>query len=527
MSVDVRKKILSRNGHRLNIRKLLAQAKKHLPAEGVVLENEAKQALETHLRTLLKRQKELTVIDDEICNLLEEAQIEKEVSESLDFDFGIDEVVCLIEGALKITKAEDQPSKDQSHTTESTASSGSSRKVNLPKLILPHFDGNVADWPAFWDMFESAINSDEELTDVMKFHYLFSLLDGPAKDVVAGLKRTKENYKEATVLLQERFGTKQQIISMHVDSLYKLPAVKVASDLAGLRALYDKTEVIVRSLGTVGIDSQSYGIFLIPTLMGKLPEEFRIIITRDLDADTWTLELLLEAFKKELRVREKCQVPAATVEGKITIRKQAQPSTTSALHVGNKGLFKRRVTGPFCTFCQNSHASNSCTKVTDPQVRLKLIKEKGKCFVCLKSGHISRMCQSNIKCFQCQKRHHVALCGAFGKNSSVSNPLSINEPPVLLNRGSHNQTSTHVGHVSQNNCILLQTARAKVSSPMNEAIFSEVRFLLDSGAQKTYITDNLAQSLNLPIMGKDKVMIKAFGDESPTLRSCNTVRPSI
>ena len=527
MSADVKKKILSRKGHRLNIRKLMSQAKTYLPADGETLENQAKQALESHLRTLLKRQKELTVIDNEISYLLEEDQIEKEVCESLDFDSGIDEVVCLIEGALKISKSEDQPPKDLSNAAESTASSGLSRKVNLPKLTLPHFNGNVADWPAFWDIFESAINSDEELTDVMKFHYLFSLLDGPAKDVVAGLTRTNRNYKEAIDLLHERFGTKQQIISMHVDSLYRLPAVKAASDVAGLRALFDKTEVIVRSLGTVGIDTKFYGIFLIHTLMGKLPEEFRIIITRDLDSDTWTLEQLLEAFKKELRVREKCQVSAAAAEAKVYVRKQAQPSTTSALHVGNKGRFQAKASGPFCTFCQGNHASNSCTKVTDPQVRMKLIKEKGKCFVCLKSGHISRMCQSNIKCFQCQKRHHVALCGAFDKTSSASNPTQANEPPVQPNRGHQNQTSTHVGHVSQNNCILLQTARAKVSSPRNETIASDVRILLDSGAQKTYITDKLAQSLNLPIVGKDKIVIKTFGDDSPVLHSCNIVQLAV
>ena len=162
MSADVKKKMLSRKGHRLNIRKLMTQAKKYLPAEGETLNNEAKQALESHLRALLKRQKELTIIDNEISHLLEEEQIEKGVSESLDFGSGFDEVVCLIEGALKISKSEDQPPKDLSNATESTASSGLSRKVILPKLTLPHFNGNAVDWPAFRDIFESAINSDEE-----------------------------------------------------------------------------------------------------------------------------------------------------------------------------------------------------------------------------------------------------------------------------------------------------------------------------------------------------------------------------
>ena len=132
---------------------------------------------------------------------LEEDQIGKEVCESLDFDSGIDKVVCLIKGALKISKSEDQPPKDLSNAAESTASSGLSRKVNLPKLTLPHFKGKVVDWLPFGTFLSQ--HSDEELTDVMKFHYLFSLLDGPAKDVVAGLTRTNRNYKEAIDLLHE------------------------------------------------------------------------------------------------------------------------------------------------------------------------------------------------------------------------------------------------------------------------------------------------------------------------------------
>jgi len=40
--------------------------------------------------------------------------------------------------------------------------------------------------------------------------------------------------------------------------------------------------------------------------MQKLPEEFRIAITRNLGSDTWNLKIILSEFHKELQLREQC-----------------------------------------------------------------------------------------------------------------------------------------------------------------------------------------------------------------------------
>ena len=101
------------------------------------------------------------------------------------------------------------------------------------------------------------------------------MLKGPALSSIAGLKVTNANYQNAVEVLQERFGQQQPIISTHVQSLVKLSAVQSCSDLANLRAIYDKTELIVRSLDSIGITTENYGIFLTTVLMEKFPEELR------------------------------------------------------------------------------------------------------------------------------------------------------------------------------------------------------------------------------------------------------------
>ena len=52
--------------------------------------------------------------------------------------------------------------------------------VKLPKLQLRSVNGDLTKWTAFWELFESAIHSNTELSDVEKFNYINSLLERSA-----------------------------------------------------------------------------------------------------------------------------------------------------------------------------------------------------------------------------------------------------------------------------------------------------------------------------------------------------------
>ena len=53
---------------------------------------------------------------------------------------------------------------------------GGGSKVRLPKLHLPSFNGNFKDWSAFWDSFDSAINSNQSLTPIERFYFGIALV---------------------------------------------------------------------------------------------------------------------------------------------------------------------------------------------------------------------------------------------------------------------------------------------------------------------------------------------------------------
>ena len=144
-------------------------------------------------------------------------------------------------------------------------------RVKLPKISLPSFDGDVMKWAAFWDSFNSAIHTNHTLSEIDKFNYLRSLLQGTAYDAIAGLALSAVNYQEAVTILRKRFGNKQLIISRHMEALLNVTAVTSDRHLRDLRRLYDQSEANIRSLKALGINNDSYGAMLSSVLLSRLP----------------------------------------------------------------------------------------------------------------------------------------------------------------------------------------------------------------------------------------------------------------
>jgi hypothetical protein len=83
----------------------------------------------------------------------------------------------------------------------------------LPKLVLPKFKGDIMQWRTFWDSFNSAVHTNQFLTNIDKFNNLNSLLEGQAKCSIQGLALSEQNYQAAIGILQQRFGNQFVILS--------------------------------------------------------------------------------------------------------------------------------------------------------------------------------------------------------------------------------------------------------------------------------------------------------------------------
>ena len=132
---------------------------------------------------------------------------------------------------------------------------------------------------------------------------------------------------------------------MHIDNLLKIQAVESSQELDKLRAMCDQIAGIVQSLDSMFIGAEMYCTFLTPIVLSKIPEDFRVMLSRKLDEDTLDLSAVIKVFNEELSLREKCSLlPSVITRSSESVGskyvaenpKRPTPSSVSALYSGNR-----------------------------------------------------------------------------------------------------------------------------------------------------------------------------------------------
>lgn len=523
----------TRTGHRASATRLINQATATLGVAEVDIDE-----LKLTKQLLLEKTRTLKSLDEEIADLVPEDELEDEIQQADQQIERVYSTIAKINKALGPSVHAATPSVERTETVdptagptdtgetlrptsprvvsplreptpprvtmpplESAAARGTSAtdRVKLPKISLPRFQGNLMRWTAFWDSFESAIHRSDRLSEIDKFNYLRSLLEGTAYDAIAGLSLSAANYEEALAILKKRFGNRQLIVSKHMETLLSVSAVTSDNHLRDLRRLYDQAEANVRSLRALGVEPESYGTMLSSVLLSKLPPELRLIVIREISADDLDMESLLKTFEKELVARERATnaVPPASRRSKPP----SQPPT-SALVSNTSG-------SPACVFCEQPHSPITCSSVPAIDARKRILRNSGRCFNCLRKNHLSRNCRSTSKCKRCNGRHHTSICEKEQRGSaSLARPIDLNPEATSFEPEPKTPLMVCTG---QGQTILLQTARAVIYNPLKSKQTLEVRCLFDTGSQKSYLTERAMKLLKLEPTGKQTLSIAAFG----------------
>ena len=356
-------------------------------------------------------------------------------------------------------------------------------------------------WPAFWDSFKSSVHDNDALSSVDKFNYLQSLLKGPASKAIQGLPRTEGNYNDAVELLKARFDNTRVIIAALMDELVKLPDCSQDRHTS-LRSIYDKITIHTRGLSSLGINLSEYGSLLIPILMPKLPEDMCLRIARAHPGEVWKMEDILTTIRIKVEAREASSLSKVTAP-RNTSSKPVNPAASSL--VANGQL-------PKCVYCQGEHYSASCTVVKTAKDQRSTLIQGGRCFICLRTHHRAKDCDVHKKCRHCNGRHHQSLC-------EKARPVD-EQPPV--DKPATETTSNNCNNSKCDQLVLLQTARALASDEGTGRAVA-ARILFDTGSQRSYITDNLANRLRLKSLGKERLHLNTFGDHNFRRKTCNVV----
>ena len=153
--------------------------------------------------------------------------------------------------------------------------------------------------------------------------------------------------------------------------------------------------------------------------------------------EEWDVNVLLENLKQEVDSREICfRMSSGASSGNNmynnsyeskNYRSEEEEYTGSTLYTGGQNV---KVS---CTYCRREHTSEKCNVITDVQARKAILRNKAKCFGCLKSGHVIRNCLSRMKCWRCKGRHHISICDADNRQNPHNGQASMQSRTDMLN----------------------------------------------------------------------------------------------
>lgn len=367
--------------------------------------------------------------------------------------------------------------------------------IKLPTLNLPKFDGHYAQWLPFRDTFEALIDKNESLSDIQKFYYLRSSLQGVASQVIHSLEISAANYREAWNLLKARFENKRLLIHHHVQGLFEMATIPKESALQ-LRKLLDDTLKHLRALKTLGQPTDQWDSLIIHMMASKLdPVTRRKWETNNTAQNIPTFDQLTEFLTQHCAMLETLnpskQTSSKTTKNSNSNVKKAEESI-SCISSKNESDTKTNETKT-CPTCQGNHLIFHCStfKGYTTQEKWNEVKRLRVCFNCLRSDHTSDKCRSS-SCKKCNKKHNTLLhIDEFYPKGNSENMSSQNQAQRPVE-----QLPSVLSSVQRNTPhVMLSTALITIFDKFGNA--HVCRAILDSGSQSNLLTKSLYEKLQL------------------------------
>lgn len=399
------------------------------------------------------------------------------------------------------------PSRQSLNLNETHMSQDARSNRNLPRINLPHFNGQITNWPKFRDAFTSIIHNDALLSKMEKFHYLVSSLVGTASAVISTLPLIEDNYDIAWKALNETFDNKRMLASNYLNQLMGFKPQQGKTTVESLQSFLSQVSDNIAAFKLLKIPDE--GDFIL----------FHIAI-RLLDQTTRE-HFELQNKGKEFPVfndltkflRERClamQLALPTIsssqfgENKSSIFKHSGVTKSSSHRNIKTSLLSnsmQKYTGDVCCVCQNgSHPLFKCNKFTAASVddRQKMLKSWRGCRNCLSYNHQTNKCNSKWCCKVCKKRHNSLLhLPVPANNAYPTTPEDESTREALMARSLGPSLAATFPEQTQ---VLLGTVLAEIQDIHGK--FMRIRLVVDSGSQHSFITKKCANKLGL--------MIKSF-----------------
>ena len=377
----------------------------------------------------------------------------------------------------------DTSSQIESHSEDNVINTRFKETIHplqLEKVKIPSFDGNIRKYPQFKTYFKKHVLS--VIIETSAPYVLRSCLSG---DPLECVKSTDDNLEEMWERLDRKYGDPTKITDVVINAIqnFKSDSIKEGEN----RKLLEFITVVedgYRDLQRVGLEAEITTTSSVSIIERMLPndikKEWSKIVCFSVEPINRSnrfpslLTFLLDQRKIIEYETAELRATNQTVRG-LTHYTAALQKTIE--DVGNKGL----TSPPKCLIHEKGmHWTSECKVFLAKPVeeRKQLLKMKGACWSCLKPGHRSRDCRRKKTCGKnsCNERHHPTL------HEDKPTTESVRSNEVL---GSAIACNTAEGY----SC-LLQVQKIKSRRGW-------VNVMWDSAASLCFITNNKAKAEKL------------------------------
>ncbi|XP_055905233.1 uncharacterized protein LOC129940780 [Eupeodes corollae] len=550
-------------------KKTCAQVKKSFTSyKNLGAERKSKSYLHVRLSVLDDNYKKISSLFDDIQKSDESEDVADKCEEL--YDFIVEMCLCYksdilndLEELVKLDGGQSGEAtrkverNDESHFN-STMKTPHVHEIKLPRITPPTFYGDYNTWRPFHDLFVSLIHNNSSLSNIEKLTYLKSCLKGNAASLLDYLEVNNDNYDEAWEILTTRYDHKRILVNSQLKSFFEQPIIKVETS-DSIKCLLDKSKEVLHALKNLGVPVESWDVFVIFTLLQKLP-----IKTQQLWEEKLGLTKELPSFHEfsvflETRFRSLEVVCQSGLKSLDSTSKEPSKFKPRVFHLNSTRKDTRS-----CAVChRGQHTLRSCYSFLDLDVpeRMKIVKQIGVCENCLAYNHKTFKCPSEKRCYHCRQKHHSLLHDSHSTQQSFNNQPSFSQdsqfnnsqpsnshnsqphrrnPIPVSNQNSYpvstqinpNAPAFHPGsdqasstnttrsyHLSNqaNSFVLLATAVVQIQSLNGE--FVNLRALIDPGSEATFITEAAAQQLNLR---KCRTLVEVSGFGNNKTGSCQS-----
>ena len=136
------------------------------------------------------------------------------------------------------------------------------------------------------------------------------------------------------------------------------------------------------------------------------------------------------------------------------------------------------------------------------------MKQCGYCFLCLKEDHKIHDCKKKRGCFCCKVLYIFAVYSERDKKDDKNKEVSPS-------RTTNSTITCHMENQLQTAAVILENSNTKKRV--------KVKVLLDTGSEKTYLSERIRKFLNLSTEAVDDVNISISGNFQTTSKSINRV----